>query len=53
MVDVAIFGNDHIYQRPTPSAIYDTSVAFDPEGTHRKLADIYFMNNLTSEANYH
>ena len=41
MVDVAIFGNDHIYQRPTPSAIYDTSVAFDPEGTHRELADTF------------
>ena len=53
MVDVAIFGNDHIYQRPTPSAVYDTSVAFDPEGSHRKSADICFINTLVSDANYH
>ncbi|XP_057371635.1 heparan-alpha-glucosaminide N-acetyltransferase-like [Daphnia carinata] len=31
-VDIALFGNDHIYQRPTPRAIYDTTLAFDPEG---------------------
>ena len=32
LVDVSLFGNDHIYQRPTPRAIYDTTLAFDPEG---------------------
>jgi hypothetical protein len=33
LVDVSLFGNDHIYQRPTPRAIYDTTLAFDPEGS--------------------
>ncbi len=32
LVDVSLFGNDHIYQRPTPRSIYDTTLAFDPEG---------------------
>lgn len=32
MVDVALFGESHIYQRPTTKAIYDTTVPFDPEG---------------------
>lgn len=32
LVDVAVFGSRHIYQRPTAAAVYDTSVPFDPEG---------------------
>lgn len=31
-VDISLFGNDHIYQRPTPRKIYDTTLSFDPEG---------------------
>ena len=32
IVDVSLFGSDHIYQRPTPRVIYNTALAFDPEG---------------------
>lgn len=31
-VDQLVFGSSHIHQRPTTRAIYNTSVAFDPEG---------------------
>lgn len=33
LVDVIVFGENHIYQRPTAKSVYDTSVAFDPEGS--------------------
>ncbi len=44
LVDVAVFGSRHIYQRPTAAAVYDTSVPFDPEGTV-----FFFPNNFTTE----
>jgi hypothetical protein len=34
LVDVTLLGEKHIYQRPTTRAVYNTDVAFDPEGFH-------------------
>jgi len=40
LVDEFVFGANHIYQRPTTRTIYDTSVAFDPEGILGSLTTI-------------
>lgn len=45
VVDVFVFGKEHIYQRPTSRTIYDTTVSFDPEGLL-----IFLANRLSKSA---
>lgn len=47
MVDVVLFGEKHIYQRPTTKAIYDTIVPFDPEGNkNRSLENVLKVTQM-------
>ena len=43
IIDIAIFGRNHIYQHPTAKIIYDTSEPFDPEGFLGNIFKIFIL----------
>lgn len=40
-IDRLVLGNNHIYGNPTPKAIYQTKVPYDPEGILGTLASVF------------